>query len=46
MTSRVYRGVAIGRVHHSGMWCALTPRGWVRADTLAGIRELIRWAMS
>lgn len=45
---RFYRGVIIERCGHnaSGMrWNALTPAGMLRADTLAGIKELIRMAV-
>lgn len=42
---RMYRGCLIERagVNASGIrWNALTTAGMVRADTLAGIKELIR----
>lgn len=45
---RFYRGIIIDRCgrNASGMrWNALTPAGMLRADTLAGIKELIRTAV-
>lgn len=47
MKARVYLGVHIERagINSSGIrWTALTSTGFVRADTLAGIRMLIRKA--
>lgn len=40
--SRIYRGVEITRIYPSGYYSALTANGFVRADTLAGIKSLIR----
>ena len=44
-TPRIYRGVVITRCepNSSGMrWHAIGPLGQVRADTLVGIKQLIR----
>lgn len=44
---RQYRGVTIDRIAHSGMYSALVPGfGYVKADTLAGIKDLIREYLS
>ena len=43
--SRVYRGVTIDRVPHSGMWRALVGGTYLKADTMAGIKQLIREAL-
>ena len=37
-----YRGVNIYRTNHNGYYNARTVNGTVRADTLAGIKSLIR----
>jgi hypothetical protein len=39
---RIYRGCIIEKLYPSGLWTAITPRGRVRADTLEGLRALIR----
>lgn len=39
-----YYGCNIFRFVHNGMYNALTSKGTMRADTLAGIKELIREA--
>jgi hypothetical protein len=39
---RTYRGLTIDRSFPSGMWTALGPAGYLRADTLAGLKDLIR----
>jgi hypothetical protein len=41
---RSYMGVNIYRLTHSGMYNALTGSGYVKADTLDGIKQLIREA--
>ena len=48
MTARVYMGCLIERAprNASGMrWVSLTPQGYMRADTLAGVKRLIRAAV-
>jgi hypothetical protein len=43
MTERVYRGGSIDRAPGSGYWRAfIVGRGWRMADTLAGLKSLIR----
>lgn len=47
--SRLYRGILITRAarNSSGIrWHAFGPDGQLRADTLAGMRELIRQALN
>lgn len=49
MKIRIYFGCIIERagVNSSGIrWTALTPTGRVRADTLAGVKKLIRGAIA
>jgi hypothetical protein len=41
-SSRLYRGVAIDRVPHSGMWRALVGGHYLKADTLGGVKTLIK----
>lgn len=45
---RIYMGCIIERAlrNSSGMrWVSLTPQGYVRADTLAGVKRMIRKAV-
>lgn len=41
MAVRTYRGITIDH-YPTGWWSALTPRGYVKADTLDGVKEMIR----
>lgn len=42
-TLRIYRGITIDRIPHSGMYSALVPGyGYVMAETLHDIKSLIR----
>lgn len=44
---RTYRGVTIEKLHPSGMWSAfLIGYGYLRADTLAGLKAMIREALN
>lgn len=38
---RRYRGLTIERSFPSGYWITLGPSGYLKADTLAGLRQLI-----
>lgn len=40
-----YMGVTIDRIQHSGMWRALVKGSYLKADTRAGLLELIREAL-
>jgi hypothetical protein len=45
MKTRTYKGVTIcpaGKNSSGIRWTALTKRGFLRADTLAGIKQLIK----
>lgn len=37
-----YRGVSIGRVEHNGVWTALMGGRYLKADTLTGLKKLIK----
>lgn len=39
---RTYCGLTIDRSFPSGYWVALGPSGYLKADTLAGLKALIR----
>lgn len=39
---RIYMGCTIDRYPRTGLYTALTSKGSVRADTVAGIKDLIR----
>jgi hypothetical protein len=39
---RIYMGVFIDRVPHSGLWRARAGGTYLKADTLCGIKTLIR----
>ena len=39
---RIYMGCTIERYPRTGLYTALTSKGSVRADTIAGIKEMIR----
>lgn len=39
---RRYMGVAIGRIEHSNMYCARVNNVGLQADTLEGIKDLIK----
>ncbi len=43
---RTYLGHGIDRAPGSGYWRALTCQGWVKADTLAGLKGMIRAAVA
>lgn len=42
MKPRSYMGVTIERVQHNGLYTALLGGRYLKADTLAGIKQLIK----
>jgi len=45
MKLRTYHGITVDRIEHSDMYSALVPDyGYVKADTLSGIRWMIDFA--